>query len=628
MSTIASRPFLKWAGGKTQLLPSLLPLVPQKFNTYLEPFLGGGALFFALAPKKAILSDANPELINVYTQIRDHLNSVIKCLAPYQNDKELFYHVRSLNWQDLDPAEAAARFIFLNRTCFNGLYRVNRTGQFNVPFGNYKNPKILDKDLLKSASNALSKCEIINADYKDVVTSHAKEGDFIFFDPPYMPISEYSNFKRYTKEQFNEQDQTDLASTAKKLQSIGCHSIITNSNHPFIIKLYEGSTIYTHRTKRNINCNGDKRNGEDIIIVQYSNTHKQYTQQHHQSNDDTERLHKFPSTRYMGSKSKLIETLRGVCKQFCYKTAADIFSGSGIVSYMLKGEGKTVYSNDYMFLCSTWSKALIENKNATITQDEASSLLLPNHKTDKFVEKTFGDLYFTKSENVLIDNIRANIWHIEDEYKKSLALSALTRACFKKRPRGIFTYTGHRYDDGRRDLKTSFEEHFINAISTFNNAVFDNGQDCFSTRCDALDFTHPVDLVYIDPPYYSTQSDNEYIRRYHFIEGLARNWEGVDIQWNTKTRKFKNYPTPFSKKETTHQAFKTLFSTFSDSIIIVSYSSNSLPTLAEMKSLLKTVKRHIEILEIDYRYHVGNHGHCTTNNKNNAKEYIFIGYDS
>ena len=177
MKAPAAKPILKWAGGKTQMLGELMPRVPKTYGRYIEPFFGGGALFFSLKPDNAIIADSNPELINMYLQVAHHVDDVIECLQKYENTSEMFYEVRSLNWQTLPKAEAAARTIYLNKTCFNGLYRVNRNGQFNTPFGKYKNPKICDIDALSLASEALRKADILCGDYTLVLEHYAQPGD-------------------------------------------------------------------------------------------------------------------------------------------------------------------------------------------------------------------------------------------------------------------------------------------------------------------------------------------------------------------------------------------------------------------------------------------------------------------
>lgn len=199
---VQAKPVLKWAGGKTQMLGELMLKVPASYGRYIEPFFGGGAMFFALHPENAIIADSNPELINMYRQIASQVEDVIYYLKTYENTPDMFYSVREQDWTTLSKEEAAARTIFLNRTCFNGLYRVNMQGRFNVPYGKYKNPKICDEDGLRVSSEVLKKSEILCGDYLLVLEHYAQPGDFIFLDPPYLPVSAYSDFKRYTKEQF------------------------------------------------------------------------------------------------------------------------------------------------------------------------------------------------------------------------------------------------------------------------------------------------------------------------------------------------------------------------------------------------------------------------------------------
>ena len=243
------RPLLKWAGGKTQLLGEILPKVPKKFGKYIEPFIGGGALYFSLNRPGGVIADSNPGLINMYRSVADDIEGVITHLARFKNCEEVFYTVRALDWTRLSPSKAAARTIFLNRTCFNGLYRVNQKGQFNVPFGRYKNPKILDEDSLRSASIILKNTTIVCGDYKKVLSKYAKPGDFVFLDPPYLPISEYADFKRYTKEQFYEEDHEELANEVKRLHELGCYVILTNSNHPLVHEQYKNFFIEVVQTK-------------------------------------------------------------------------------------------------------------------------------------------------------------------------------------------------------------------------------------------------------------------------------------------------------------------------------------------------------------------------------------------
>lgn len=621
---LATRPLLKWAGGKTQLLPELLAKAPKKFGKYIEPFFGGGALFFALRPNGGVVADSNPELVNLYRSVANSVEKVIERLRSCSNTEEAFYVMRALDWTQMDPADAAARTIFLNRTCFNGLYRVNKGGGFNVPFGRYKNPKILDEAALRAASTLLSKSTIVQGDYKSVLAEHAAPGDFVFLDPPYLPVSKYSDFKRYTKEQFYEEDHHELALEVARLQKLGCHVLLTNSNHPLVHELFAHYQMEVIQTKRYISCNGGSRKGEDVIV---SVPPRARLNLRLVPPSLTEQTLNYPSTRYMGSKSKLLSEIWGVASQFKFDNAVDLFAGSGVVGYMFKAQGKSVVSNDYMAFSNVFAKAMLENSSETLSKEDARELMLPIHKSDGFVESKFAGLYFTDAENQLIDRLRANIAAIKNPHVRAIAMSALVRACFKKRPRGIFTYVGHRYDDGRKDLSMSFEAQFLEAVEAINGAVFDNGKTHKAIHGDAMsaDVGEPG-LVYIDPPYYSPLSDNEYVRRYHFVEGLARNWEGVEIQEHTLTKKFKSYPTPFSSRQGAADAFDLLFKRHRSSILLVSYSSNSLPTLDEMVSLMSKHKSRVEVLPIDYKYSFGNQKNKVGDNKNSVQEYLFIGY--
>lgn len=623
LDNCSCKPVLKWAGGKTQLLDKIHPHIPNHYNKYIEPFFGGGALFFNLRHENSVISDLNPELVNLYTQIANNLDTVISFLEKYRNTEECFYQVRSLDVSKLSAPEQAARTLYLNKTCFNGLYRVNKKGQFNVPFGRYKNPTIGDYENLSNASQLLQKATIVNGSYKEVLGQFAEPNDLVFLDPPYLPISDYSDFKRYTKEQFYEEDHIELAEEVERLRELGCHVILTNSNHPLVHELFGKHKIEVHNTKRHISCKGGKRTGEDVIV---DIPPKKKFDLSIVPDTLPKQVSMYPSTRYMGSKNKLLQQIWGIASQFDFNSVLDLFSGSGVVSYMFKAQGKRVVSNDYMTFSSLYTKAMVENNTVNLADKDIQFLLSNKGLCDGFVENTFKDLYFTDDENIFIDQVRANIKNLRSSTKRAMATSALVRACFKKRPRGIFTYVGHRYDDGRKDLQTSLKDHFLNAIEQINLSVFDNGQKNLSKNFDAMSVNTKADLVYIDPPYYSPHSDNEYVRRYHFVEGIARDWEGVEIQEHTKTKKFKSYPTPFSSRTGAYEAFDKLFKKHRNSILIVSYSSNSLPTLDEMVSLLSKYKGNVEVVPVDYQYSIGNQAHKAGNNNNTVKEYLFVGY--
>lgn len=619
-----AKPVLKWAGGKTQIVGDLMERLPKKFGKYIEPFFGGGALFFALEPRPGVIADINPELVNLYTAIRDELSEVIRYLRLHKNDEDHFYEVRAWDWQKLTAAEAAARTIFLNRTCFNGLYRVNRSGGFNVPFAGYSNPKILDVENLRAVSESLQGVEIILGDYKAVLAAHAEPGDLVFLDPPYLPVSKYSDFKRYTKEQFYEEDHVELAAEVERLHELGCHVVLTNSNHPLVHDLYRGFKIDVLQTKRHISSRGDRRTGEDVVVE--IPPKQRFTLKLAPEPLDDQTL-RFPATRYMGSKSKLLTDIWSVASQFEYENVLDLFSGSGIVSYMFKAKCKNVLSNDYMAFSANITKALIENSGQLLPLDRARKLVETTFPNDGFVADTFSGLYYEDADNQFIDSMRVGISRIRNPHQRAIAMAALIRTCLKKRPRGIFTYTGMRYDDGRKDLQTSFAEHFLAAVDSLNDAVFDNSGHSKSRHGDAMTVRPQQDaLVYIDPPYYSPLSDNEYVRRYHFVEGLARDWVDVEIQEHTLTKKFKSYPTPFSSRSGAHDAFDRLFKRHRESVLLVSYSSNSQPTLEEMVALMSKYKRHVEVVPVNHRYSFGNQGHKVGDNKNQVLEYLFVGY--
>jgi DNA adenine methylase len=281
-----------------------------------------------------------------------------------------------------------------------------------------------------------------------------------------------------------------------------------------------------------------------------------------------------------------------------------------------------------MAMSATFTKAMVENSSVILPLEEAKELLVKKAEPDHFVEERFAGLYFSDDDNKLIDILRTNIWAMEDEYKRAIAMTALIRACTKKRPRGLFTYVGlgEKYNDGRRDLQISMEQQFLENVDAVNHAVFDNGCNNVSVWGDAMSVSgKKPDLVYIDPPYYSPLSDNEYVRRYHFIEGLARDWKGVEFQENTKTKKFKSYPTPFSSRDGAEAAFDSLFKKYKNSILIVSYSSNSMPTKEEMIEIMERYKAHVEVVPVDYTYFFGNQKDAKSH-RNEVQEYLFVGY--
>lgn len=277
MNTCA-RPFVKWVGGKRQLLQQFhrFGLFPSKFddkrNCYFEPFVGGGAVFFDLQPKIASISDLNSELITTYVVVRDDVECLIESLKKHVYDKDYFLKIRAMNPAEMSELDIASRFIYLNRTCFNGMYRVNSKGQFNVPFGRYKNPVICDEDNLRAVSRALKDVKILNADYKSAV-SEAKTGDFVYFDPPYYPISSTSSFTSYTKEGFAEKEQIELRDAFAELSDRGCYVMLSNSDVAFIRNIYgelKNVTITTVSAGRAINSKATARGKiTELVITNY-----------------------------------------------------------------------------------------------------------------------------------------------------------------------------------------------------------------------------------------------------------------------------------------------------------------------------------------------------------------------
>jgi DNA adenine methylase len=272
--------FLKWAGGKRRLVTLLDKLTPTNIDRYFEPFLGSGAFFFHLIQSrkqlKAYLSDSNPHLINTYREVRDNVNELIEILMDHQkgylkNGEKYYYSVRD-DQSNKTNTGTAAKFIFLNKTCYNGLYRVNKIGNFNVPHGRYFNPKICNKEKLIDCSSLLNRAEVtIVCDIYKNTTLKCKDNDFVYLDPPYFPVSRTSNFTDYTKESFGIQQHQELASEFDRLDNIGSKVLLSNSNSEYIKSLYKKYCILKVKSTRSINCNADRRSDHhDLIISNYN----------------------------------------------------------------------------------------------------------------------------------------------------------------------------------------------------------------------------------------------------------------------------------------------------------------------------------------------------------------------
>lgn len=269
------QPILKWVGGKRQLLDTLKPLIPSH-KYYCEPFFGGGALMLSVLPKKGLINDVNDELINVYKVIRDNVDELILDLKKHKNTPDYFYEIRGFDrdikkYSKMSPIEKASRVIYLNKTCYNGLYRVNQQGQLNAPFGRYKNPNIVNEYGLLRLHEYLNWADIkmCNSDFEDVVNNIPSDG-FVYFDPPYQPISSTSSFTGYTLGGFTENDQVRLKETCDMLTSKGIKFLLSNSDCEFIRNLYSNYKIFSVNAKRCINSRADKRGDiGEVLVMNY-----------------------------------------------------------------------------------------------------------------------------------------------------------------------------------------------------------------------------------------------------------------------------------------------------------------------------------------------------------------------
>lgn len=270
-------PFLKWAGGKTQLLPQLSSMLPERFERYVEPFVGSAALFFWLRRNRSFVSahllDRNDELINCYIAVRDSVDEVIPILAEMRvkHCKRFYYRIRAQKPATLTELERAARLIYMNKTCFNGLYRINSRGEFNVPIGSYRNPRIFDEGALREASRALSDVEIARADFAEAVNV-ASAGDLVYFDPPYHPISRTASFTSYAlgrdgRAVFDIDEQRRLAGAFRDLDRKNCHVMLSNSDAEEIRQLYRGFRIRVASARRAINSDASARGAVSEIVV-------------------------------------------------------------------------------------------------------------------------------------------------------------------------------------------------------------------------------------------------------------------------------------------------------------------------------------------------------------------------
>ena len=270
---ILAAPVLKWVGGKRQLMSEIEKVLPKTYTTYYEPFIGGGAVLFELQPKKAVINDVNGELINLYNVIKDDVELLIENLKKHENTPEYFYSIRELDrkrdkYENLSNVEKASRIVYLNKTCFNGLFRVNKAGEFNSPFGKYKNPNIVDEVTLRAVSKYFNKADIkiLNGDFEASLKG-IRKGAFVYLDPPYDPVSNSANFTGYDKGGFNRDEQIRLKKLCDKLDKKGVKFLLSNSATDFIKDLYKDYNIKIVKAKRAINSNGNARGEVDEVLV-------------------------------------------------------------------------------------------------------------------------------------------------------------------------------------------------------------------------------------------------------------------------------------------------------------------------------------------------------------------------
>lgn len=341
--------------------------------------------------------------------------------------------------------------------------------------------------------------------------------------------------------------------------------------------------------------------------------------------DPLDQIAHFPELRYMGSKRRLLPWIHSVLETLDFETALDPFSGSNSVAYLLKAMDRRAVATDFLNLSAMIGKALIENNSVHLDGPAMKTLLAKPSNTHHFIEDTFSGVFYTKADLRFLDRVSGNLRQLDNPYHQALAMAALIRSCVKRQPRGVFTISGDlsKYDDGRRDLRLSIEEHFFEQAEAFNEAVFTNGRRNRAGRKDVFKVgTRGVDLVYLDPPYVPRADDNCYIKRYHFLEGLSCYWQGLDIDYSTKVRKIPKRFTPFSYRRQAVEAFEELFQRFAKQKIVLSYSSNGYPDLDILTDLLRQTKKDVRVFTREHRYHFGTHSNVK---RASVDEYLIVG---
>ena len=334
----------------------------------------------------------------------------------------------------------------------------------------------------------------------------------------------------------------------------------------------------------------------------------------------------FPRLRYMGSKYRLLPHLERTFADLGGSTAIDAFSGSGVVSYLLKTQGYQVTANDFLTFPGAIARATVANSTVRLEPQLIDQICGPAADDRDFIQTKFDGLYFDAEDRQFLDSAWSHIDTLTG-YRRDLAISALVLSAARKQPRGVFTFTdSSRYADGRRDLRLSLREHFRERAAEYNATVFSNGSKSRVLTGDVFDIADTTaDLVYLDPPYAPPTDDNDYIKRYHFLEGLSVYWRGVTIMEETKTKKLTKRFTPFAYKRTIEDALLRTFERFeSAGAIVLSYSSNAIPDATRIVDLLGKVKPHVEVIAIDHKYSFGTHAAAT---RRDVSEYLFVGRD-
>lgn len=336
-----------------------------------------------------------------------------------------------------------------------------------------------------------------------------------------------------------------------------------------------------------------------------------------------QRVAQYPRIRFMGSKYRLAPQLAEIFESLPPGPAVDAFSGSGVVGYTLKATGRSVLANDQLEFAATLATATVANDDERLAAADIELLTSGNRDGRDFIATTFDGLYFPREDHAFLDAAWSHIETLTAS-KRAIAISALCLAAAWKQPRGVFTVTTPRYDDGRRQLRMSLEALFREAVAAFNAAVFEGTSGPSVSQCGDVFAIDPdaYSLVYLDPPYAPPKDDTCYIKRYHFLEGLATYWRGQEIMWETRTRKLRKRHTPFAYKRSAREALDRAFDHFRSSALVVSYGSNAAISVEELEEMLRRHKRFVRRIEIPHRYGFGTHEAAK---RRVAMEYVLVG---